>query len=76
MGLDCGLIRKRDMAILNKSHPSSFQDTTTPSSDSVKAREFVRDSYKKSGGHPTGELKRVYGEYLEYKRAKTGSKED
>lgn len=37
--------------------------------DSVKARKVVHEAHIKSGG-PTPELKRVYGEYLEYERAK------
>jgi hypothetical protein len=64
------------MAISEKSNPSSFRSATTKGSDSIKAREFVRNSYKRAGGRPTAELERVYGEYLEYKRAKTDSKKD
>ncbi len=37
--------------------------------DSVKARKVVHEAHIKSGG-PTPELRRVYGEYLEYKRAR------
>jgi hypothetical protein len=64
------------MALSDKSNLSSFRAATPPSSDSTKAREFVKDSYKKAGGRPTDELERVYGEYLEYKRAKTNSRKD
>ncbi|SDG00225.1 hypothetical protein SAMN05216337_11018 [Bradyrhizobium brasilense] len=45
-------------------------------SDSPKAREFVKESYKKAGGRPTPELERVYGEYLRYERDKTTPKKD
>lgn len=38
-------------------------------SDSTKARKVVHEAHVRSGG-PTPELKRVYREYLEYKRAK------
>ena len=38
-------------------------------SDFVKARKIVHEAHVRSGG-PTPELKRVYGEYLEYKRAR------
>ena len=40
--------------------------------DSAKAREAIHAAYKKSGG-PTADLKRVYGEYLEYKRARAAT---
>jgi hypothetical protein len=40
--------------------------------DSVKAREAIHAAGKKSGG-PTPELKRVYGEYLDYKRARAAT---
>jgi hypothetical protein len=36
-------------------------------SDSARARKVVHEAHVRSGG-PTPELKRVYGEYLEYKR--------
>jgi hypothetical protein len=41
-------------------------------SDSKKARKVVHEAHVRSGG-PTPELKRVYGEYLEYKRAKNST---
>jgi hypothetical protein len=49
---------------------SSFGTAPAHRSDSTKAREFVRETYKKAGGRPTPELERVYGEYLKYKREK------
>jgi hypothetical protein len=71
-------VGREEMAIFDKSKLSSFRAATAPSSDSIKAREFVRDSYKKAGGRPTTELERVYGEYLEYVkyRSKTGPRKD
>ncbi|MGY3535258.1 hypothetical protein [Bradyrhizobium sp. USDA 4452] len=55
---------------------SSFWSTPAKQSDSTKAREFVKESYKKSGGRPTPELERVYGEYLRYERNKAAPKKD
>jgi hypothetical protein len=47
-------------------------DSHTSSVDSIKARKALHEAYNKSGG-PTTELKRVYGEYLGYKRARATS---
>jgi hypothetical protein len=37
--------------------------------DSPKARKVIHEAFKRSGG-PTPELRRIYREYLDYKRAK------
>lgn len=57
------------MAILDK-RLLGFSTAATQPSDSPKAREFVKDTYRKAGGRPTPALERVYGEYLNYKRIK------
>jgi hypothetical protein len=59
------------MAISKKWNRSSFSTVSAKHSDSVKAREFVKEVYRKAGGRPTPELERVYGEYLKYKRDRT-----
>jgi hypothetical protein len=43
---------------------------TTNHSDSQKARDFVKDTYKKAGGKPTPELVRVYNEYLKHQQTR------
>lgn len=43
--------------------------------DTKKGREVIRESAKKSGG-PTPELKRVYGEFLAYKRTIDASRKN
>lgn len=43
--------------------------------DSTKARTIVHEAHIKSGG-PTPELRRVYGEYLEYERARGAASKD
>lgn len=55
-----------------QSPPSSSQ---VVSGDSVRGREIIHEAHKKSGG-PTKELKRIYGEYLEYKRARSAKGKD
>jgi hypothetical protein len=57
------------MAILDK-RILGFTGAVAQPSDSPKAREFVKDTYRKAGGRPTPALERVYGEYLNYKRIK------
>jgi hypothetical protein len=45
-------------------------------SDSTKAREFVKETYRKTGGRPAPGLERVYGEYLRYERDKAPTHKD
>jgi hypothetical protein len=52
-----------------------FRHSRVDTTESAKARRVVHDAYTKSGG-PTPELKRVYGEYLKYKRAKIREAKD
>jgi hypothetical protein len=56
------------MAILDRRSLLFFGTASAKRPDSPKAREFVRETYKKAGGRPTPELERVYGEYLKYNR--------
>jgi hypothetical protein len=60
---------------LNFWRRSSATERHTSTASSVRGRELIREGFKRSGG-PTEEFKRVYGEYLAYKKAKPAADKD